>query len=489
MAGPNNFITQNGLLMGRETKLFSFLYFAKMPAAVVVFALCTSALTPVAGAQAVSSQPIVSEVDSTEMPEELPTDAGTNMPMLPDGAVPVEQPPYPADPVIVDPSDVMPMSEALPADSGDGKPDEQEDEGADAAEDQSEPAAPSSAADAKDSPKADNALPDFELPLEKSADGSSDGSAFSLPGEDDLFDTSGDSGNSAAFAFDKSPEEIEADTRKQAFDAALQGLLPLRPAEIRELLEHFDRTQQSVSLPVYPNPKPETVVQTVSLDPGAKPLTVYLAYGNITTINFVDATGEPWPVENITWAGNIEVGEPKPVNSDDLSYSNILRVSPVSEFAYGNMSITMTGLRTPIIMTLETNRDVVHYRFDAIIPEDGPLAKVPIIGNNNSAGSGISAGDEDLTAVLEGVTPAGAEKLAVSGVDGRTSAYRFNGFTYVRTPLTLLSPGWSASMASADGMNAYAMEDAPVLILSDNGRMVRAKLSDREDDIGDLADE
>jgi intracellular multiplication protein IcmK len=49
--------------------------------------------------------------------------------------------------------------------------------------------------------------------------------------------------------------------------------------------------------------------------------------------------------------------------------------------------------------------------------------------------------------------------------------------TYVRTPLTLLSPGWQHSVSSADGMNVYMMASAPVLLLSDRGRVVRARVS------------
>jgi len=53
--------------------------------------------------------------------------------------------------------------------------------------------------------------------------------------------------------------------------------------------------------------------------------------------------------------------------------------------------------------------------------------------------------------------------------------------TYVRTPLTLLSPGWNASVSSMEGMNVYEISNSPVLLLSDRGRMVRARLSNRED--------
>ena len=293
--------------------------------------------------------------------------------------------------------------------------------------------------------------------------------------------------------FEETAEERQEQAREEAFDAALEGLLPLRPQEIRALLERFDRTQESVETPVYPNPKPEVVVQNISLDPGAAPAVVKLAYGHVTTITFLDSSGAPWPVQDISWAGNFEVVEIQKEDSDEdedegdesLGFTHMFRISPQSEFAYGNMSITMTALRTPVIITLETNRDIVHYRFDAVIPDFGPLAEAPLI----EAGITTSAGNKNLSSILEGIVPVNAERLNVAGADGRTSAYRKDGAVYVRTPFTLLSPGWSASASSADGTRVYAIDDAPVLLLSDRGRMVRAKLSDRIDILEDIEDE
>jgi intracellular multiplication protein IcmK len=279
--------------------------------------------------------------------------------------------------------------------------------------------------------------------------------------------------NKDTFDFEKSPEDLEEEARRQAFDAALQGLLPMRPGEIRELLEHFDRTQESVEVPVYPNPKPEVTVQTISLDPGAQPVTVKVAHGHVTTLNVLDASGAPWPIEDISWAGNFEV-----IESSASGGSHIIRISPSSEFAYGNMSIRLLTLKTPVIVTLETSRDIVHYRFDAIIPEYGPVAEIPLIDTGLTISAG---GDQSISSVLEGIAPEASEKLSVEGVDGRTSAYRLDGMTYLRTPHTLLSPGWSSSVSSADGTHVYAIEDTPVIILSDKGRMVRARLSDREE--------
>lgn len=302
--------------------------------------------------------------------------------------------------------------------------------------------------------------------------------ANALPSENEAFTFDSDE----ALGFDETPEERKEQARQEAFDAALQGLLPLRPEEIRILLERFDRTQESVETPVYPNPEPEVVVQNISLDPGSKPPVVKLAYGHVTTVNFLDSTGSPWPVQDVSWAGNFEIVQ---MESDPEKFTHMFRISPQSEFAFGNMSITMTALRTPVILTLETNRDIVHYRFDAVLPDYGPLAEAPLI----ETGITTSAGDQDLSLILEGVVPEDAVRLNVSGTDGRTSAYRFNETVYVRTPHTLLSPGWSSSAASADGTRVYEIEDAPVLLLSDRGRMVRAKLTDRANLIEDMLDE
>jgi len=287
-------------------------------------------------------------------------------------------------------------------------------------------------------------------------------------------------GENEEFSFEKSPEELQEEYRKEAFDAALEGLLPLRPQEIRTLLERYDRTQESVSVPVHPNPKPEVTVQNVPLDPGTKPVSVKVSYGHVSTINILDSSGAPWPIEDITWAGDFQV-----IEAAASSGTNVLRVTPQSEFAFGNMSMKLVGLQTPVIMVLETSRDIVHYRFDAIIPGNGPNGKAPII----QTGVNLTAGDSDMTSILEGITPAGAQRLNVSGVDSRTSAYRFNGLTVLRTPFDLLSPAWEASVSSADGTNVYAFREAPVVLLSENGKMTRARITARESALGDIFDE
>jgi intracellular multiplication protein IcmK len=263
----------------------------------------------------------------------------------------------------------------------------------------------------------------------------------------------------------KTNEELAEQIRQEAYNAALTGLFPLNSDHIRSLLHEYNETQRAVEEPLNGYPTPRVNVETVSLDPGVTPLSVKTAVGHITTINMLDITGAPWPIQDISWAGDFEVVEPE-------EGGNILRITPMAIAAYGNMSIRLLTLKTPVVIRLTTNTDEVQYRVDARIPEYGPFAQTPLID------SGIErvAGNKTIISVLDGVMPANAAPLTVSGVDGRTTAYEYNNTTYVRTPLTLLSPGWEQSVSSADGMNVYVLNNTPVLLLSDKGRFVRANL-------------
>ena len=269
----------------------------------------------------------------------------------------------------------------------------------------------------------------------------------------------------------KSQEELEEEIRRDAFDAALTGLFPLRPDQIREVLRQYDETETAVKTPIAGIPKPEISGKTASLDPGVDPITINTAYGHITTLNILDITGAPWPVGSVAWAGNFEVSPPE-------EGGHHIRIMPMDKHAYGNIVVNFLNLKTSVTFTLRTGNETVDYRLDIRIPEYGPFAKASII---DAGGSQFSAGDTRVTAVLDGTPPSGAQKMNVSGVDGRTSAYKLGGSVYVRTPLTLLSPCWKSSASYADGMHVYVLDDTPVLLLSDQGNFFRAHLKKGED--------
>lgn len=262
-------------------------------------------------------------------------------------------------------------------------------------------------------------------------------------------------------------QEIQQKARDQGFEQIKKSTLPLETYEIRELLSRLRKTQEAIQTPIHTPPKPQNVVKTLSLDPSSTPLTIHLATGNISTISIVDVTGEPWPIVDLGFAGSFDVKAPE-------AGGNTLRMTPLKEFARGNLVLRLLKLSAPITFSLRAGQKTVNYRFDARVPQYGPNAKMPLL----DTGIQSVAGDRVTTAVLEGVPPTGAKKLVVDGTDARTSAYRYAGSLYVRTPLSLLSPAWNGSATSADGMNVYVLGETPVLLLSDQGTLVRAHLAE-----------
>ncbi len=263
---------------------------------------------------------------------------------------------------------------------------------------------------------------------------------------------------------------VDAKVRKEVFQAATERLMPLKPTEIRRTLELYDETKQASVTPIYPTPEPESSFKTISLDPGTKPLVVKTAIGNVTTLSIVDITGQPWPIQDLTWAGDFQIEQPE-------SGAHMLRITPTSEFAKGNISMRLVGLNPPVIFTLSAERQSVHVRLDVQIPEVGPKGVLPPMEVPVST----KAGDDFMTSVLVGVVKGkDTTQLKVEGIDGRTTAYSQGGMVYVRTPYTMLSPAWVKSVQSGDGTKVYALNSTPVILLSDKGKMVRAYLSPKE---------
>ena len=275
----------------------------------------------------------------------------------------------------------------------------------------------------------------------------------------------------------ETPQQMEAEAaaqkekvEQQTFDDALKQLLPLKPDQIRKVLDSFKESRKASETPIT-DPVPKVEVETVSLDPNQVPPVIKTSPGRVSTLIILDSTGSPWPIQDVSWAGKFEVTPPE-------EGGHVVRITPQSAHTVGNISIRLVDLITPITFTLQTGLDEVDYRFDARIPKQGPLAKTPLIENGGL--KTVVGGDENLVQMLDGTPPASSEKLKIDGADGRTSVWRLSGRIYLRTPLTLLSPAWSSSVTSADGMNVYVLNDTPVIILSDDGRMVRAHIAATE---------
>lgn len=253
-----------------------------------------------------------------------------------------------------------------------------------------------------------------------------------------------------------------------AFQSALDQSMPLNPEQIQQLIARMSTVQQAVAPAIQDPVRPtaEMKVDTISLDPAGQPPVIKVASGYVSTVMFVDATGAPWPIVDMAYAGKFEI-------KTAVGGDHMLRIIPMSRFQEGNMTVQLKNMATPVTFRIIAGNDTVYFRYDVRVPALGPNAKPPRFVSANS----MVAGGEVMTSVLDGYPPAGAKRLRVSGLDDRTAAWDINGQTYLRTPHSLLSPAWSSSAASGDGTTVYIIPETPVLLLSDGGVMVRARLS------------
>ncbi len=261
------------------------------------------------------------------------------------------------------------------------------------------------------------------------------------------------------------------DHNRKSYEKAYMGLLPLSSDQIRGFLHRLENTQGAAQAPSGGPPKGEVKFTSLSLDPGKEPASINLDAGYVTTLDLVDQTGEPWPILDVGVGGNFEV-------TPTQAGSHVVRIVPLTRVGTGNLSIILKDLSTPIIFRLNAGGPTFHMRYDARVPKLGPNAKMPLIQRPRG---GLVAGDQTIAMILENAPPKEAKRVKIGGLDARTMAWRMGERVFVRTPLTLLSPAWNASASSADGTTVYEIGDAPVLLMSDNGALIRARILREED--------
>lgn len=108
-------------------------------------------------------------------------------------------------------------------------------------------------------------------------------------------------------ATDKDSVSIQT-LNKAAFGSMAQTMLPMSPAQIKRLRELFNQTQAAAATTPGTPPRPTISSQYVKLEPGATPTVIRLDQGYVTTLAFLDSTGQPWPVDNY------DIGNPQAFN-------------------------------------------------------------------------------------------------------------------------------------------------------------------------------
>lgn len=247
-----------------------------------------------------------------------------------------------------------------------------------------------------------------------------------------------------------------------SFTGMTEKMFPMTAEQIRALREVYETTKRVTAEPPRIPPRPLVSSQNISLSPGTVPPVIRLANGYVSSIVFVDETGAPWPVTAYN------VGNPHAFNIAWDTESNLLMIQGQGAYVTGNMAVSLKKLDTPIMLTIVSEQNVVDYRVDFRVQGRGPNANGAIIAsslpqNNNQL----------LMNLLDGVPPADARPLEVEGMG---QAWLRGSVMFVRTPLTVLSPSWQATMTSPDGTKVYQMNPTPMVLVSDRGQSVALKV-------------
>lgn len=253
--------------------------------------------------------------------------------------------------------------------------------------------------------------------------------------------------------------------QKQAYTQMLHQSMPMTPSQIIDLKRRMAAAQRAASASPEAPPQPMTSSRIVNLAPGATPPTIRLQQGFITTLDFVDASGQPWPVKFL------DNGNPNAFNVSWDKKGNMLMIQALKPYTYGNLAVSLKGLNTPIMLTLVPGQRAVDYRVDLRVSGLAP-------GSKNSDGnmSGLpDSTNQKLLQVLDGVAPKGSKQLQVDG--DAAQVWQKGNKMFVRSKFAILSPGWMQHMRSPDGTNAYIIQKTPMILVSQFGNPVEVKIN------------
>lgn len=262
-----------------------------------------------------------------------------------------------------------------------------------------------------------------------------------------------------------------APPRKDRMEWVEQEVMNMTPEEIRAFKEEY-RKRQAAAYDKPPELRTSTV--PVSLEPGAEFPSVHVAPGHVSSLVFLDAGGDPWPVKGVSWGDKDTFRIEPPPESDKSAPQNIVAVSVAREIGATSMSVLLEGKAVPVVIRLKADRKISDARVDLRLNEYGP--KSDPMNRAVAASIPAQAGDTVMTAFLDGVPPKGARELKVEG--GPMRAWMFGDQMYVRTVANLMSPAWDAVEHGAGGVRVYRMGQAPVVLFAYNGGTNMARIVD-----------
>ena len=252
--------------------------------------------------------------------------------------------------------------------------------------------------------------------------------------------------------------------------------MELTPQQVKNIKDLLLRQERDSSTPYTTTARPIVRSVPVDLSPAAQPPVLRLSMGMLTSIVFSDLSGNPWEIEKVTFNKDL-FADDKPEGgqgqgekgAESSTNTNMLSIEPLTATAYGNVTVRLKGLSTPVIFILATGQNEVDMRIDARLAGRSPTMNNAALRANMNATGVMSSIDSQTLLFLDGTPPVEAERLRTS--DNSVEAWNYNGQYIVRSNNTVLYPSYKSTARSTGGTSIYVYPD-PVnqVTISRNGQ-------------------
>lgn len=249
----------------------------------------------------------------------------------------------------------------------------------------------------------------------------------------------------------------------------------LKPDEIAGIRRSAQEAQGAGNFPGrngrMPRPEPRvlTITQQTSV---TAPETLFLAYGVVSPITFVDGKGNPWPIASVAYDPRLfaqdgvgcgqdaAMGATQVATAAGTDRPNSINLMPCRFDTWGNVLIRLENFAYPIpLMVLSGSNETVDIPVTVKVAGTSPLqpvrptAAAPVRKDIGRPGPPRGPGAPDTTQMLHlfaaGTPPSGAQSLVASP---GTQAWLYRDRMYVRMQGQLVSP---QPVASADGPSGF----------------------------------
>lgn len=259
-------------------------------------------------------------------------------------------------------------------------------------------------------------------------------------------------------------EYLYQNKKDEIFSKEKEKKMPFSAEQILELRHSETTNEKLLNKPL----KDVTFnIKTQDIDVEAsKPIKVYVSKGYISSVQFYDETGAPWPLE-----GEI-IGNENAYKKHKLGdRNNVAAFEIVKDFVESNALVSLQGLDPTIVIKLIGSDEQFDSRLSVRIPKLGPHAEIltqPPVAYHEL--------DQQLTNVLNGDIPKNSKVYDLVGVDGK--AYLKDNYLYVRSPHKLIIPPPINATKTSTGMTAYKIDPSEDFLFTVNGEMKEATIEE-----------